>query len=207
MNNNFFKWLYKSVIKYTRLIVNHIDGFYFFVAKMLNFKWILQRLLFSTCSFEKRVKLLRKMWVTIGNNCEIYPNVSFGSEPYLIQIGNNVRITEWVSLTTHDWGMRVLRNTGNLPNADKFWKIKIGNNVHIWMRSIIMPGVAIGDNVVIGCLSVVTRDIPANSVAAWIPCRIIESIDDYYEKNKNKVLNTKNMTSSKKEKIVWDYYK
>lgn len=170
-------------------------------------KRIIKNIKYKTCSFEKRAELLRKQGVKIGNNCEIYSNTSFGSEPYLIEIGNNVRITEGVTLTTHDGGMYVLRNMNKLPNADKFGKIKIGNNVHIGIRSIVMPGVTIGDNVVIGAGSVVTKDIPSNSVAVGIPCKVIETIDDYYKKNKDKVLYTKNKTVEEKRKILQEQYK
>ncbi len=50
-----------------------------------------------------------------------------------------------------------------------------------------MPGVNIGDNVIIGCSSVVSKDIPSNSVGVGVPAKVIESIDEYY----NKVVFTK----------------
>ena len=78
--------------------------------------------------------------------------------------------------------MWVLRNMKKLENADYFGKIKIGNNVHIGMNVIVMPGVTIGDNVVIGCGAIVTKNIPSNSVAVGVPAKVIESIDEYYEK-------------------------
>lgn len=95
-----------------------------------------------------------------------------------------------------------MRNNGKLPNSDKFGKIKIGNNVHIGINSIIMPGVNIGDNVIIGVGSVVTKDIPSNSVAVGVPAKVIETIEDYYEKNKNKVIYTKNMNVEEKERYI-----
>ncbi len=54
----------------------------------------------------------------------------------------------------------------------------IGNNVWIGGNAVICPGVHIGDNAVIGAGSVVTRDIPAWSVAAGNPCRVIRKITD-----------------------------
>ena len=56
--------------------------------------------------------------------------------------------------------------------------ITIGNNVWIGGNVVITPGVNIGDNVVIGAGSVVTRDIPANVVAAGNPCRVIKEITE-----------------------------
>lgn len=66
--------------------------------------------------------------------------------------------------------------------------VSIGNNVWIGGNVVITPGVTIGDNVVIGAGSVVTKDIPANVVAAGNPCRVIREITDadkkYYYKDR-----------------------
>ena len=166
-------------------------------------KKIIKLIMYKTCSFKKRIELLRKDWVIIWDNCEIYRDVNFGSEPWLIEIGNNVRIVNGVTLTTHDGGMRVLTNMGKIPdNSGKFWKIKIGNNVHIGINSIIMPGITIGDNVIIWAGSIVTKDIPSNSVAVWIPCKVIKSIEEYYDKNKDKVLCFENMNLKKIKETI-----
>ena len=79
---------------------------------------IIERIKFKTCGFDERVKLLRKMGVKIGDGCQIYPSVNFGSEPYLIELGNKVRLTAGVKITTHDGGLWVLRNM----NGEKFQK-------------------------------------------------------------------------------------
>lgn len=121
----------------------------------------------------------------LGVDCEIYPDVEFGSEPYMITIGNHVRITNGVRFVTHDGGVWVLRNLG-LENADIFGKIEIGDNVHIGWNAIIMPNVSIGNNCVIGAGAVVTKSIPDNSVAVGVPAKVIESIDEYYAKAQNK---------------------
>lgn len=166
---------------------------------MLN---IYQRIKYKICNYKTRAELLRSLGLLIGDNSEIYPSVNFGSEPYLIEIGNNVRITDNVKLTTHDGGIWVLRNNGKLKNADRFGKIVIGNNVHIGIDSIIMPGVHIGDNVIIGAGSIVTKDIPSNTVAVGVPCKPIETIDEYYKKIKDKVLISKNMNYQQKKDFI-----
>ena len=117
----------------------------------------------------------------MGKNCEIFPDVEFGSEPYLIEIGDNVRITNGVRFVTHDGGVWVLRNLG-IKNIDVFGKIIIGNNVHIGWNAIIMPNVRIGNNCVIGAGAVVTHNIPDNSIAVGVPARVIESIAEYQNK-------------------------
>lgn len=156
-----------------------------------------------------RAEILKKSGeIKIGYNCSVYDNVSFGSEPYLIEIGNNVRITKGVTFITHDGGVWVLRNNGMLKDADIFGEIKIGNNVHIGINAVIMPGVTIGDNVIIGVGAVVTKDIPSNSISAGIPARVIRTLDEYFEKNKNKVDYTKQLNSiDKKDYLLKKYNK
>lgn len=152
-------------------------------------------------------KYARKKGVKIGSGCEIYRNVFWGSEPYLIKVGNNVRITEGVKFITHDGGVWVLREKNDLPNADIFGMIEVGNNVHIGMNSIIMPGVKIGNNVVIGCGAVVTHDIPNDSVAAGVPARVIKTIDEYLEKAKLNCDYTKGYTYKEKKNYLLNKYK
>lgn len=156
-----------------------------------------------TKSPKKRADLIKaSLDIKMGTGCQIFPDCSFGSEPYLIQLGDKVRITKGVQFITHDGGVWVLRNNGISPNADIFGKIIIGNNVHIGINSIIMPGVTIGDNVIIGAGSVVTKDVQSNSVAAGVPARYIKSIDEYYLKNKDSILETKNMPQVEKNRLI-----
>lgn len=149
------------------------------------------------------VKYLRQKGAKIGTGCSIASNVDFGSEPYLIIIGDNVRLTANVRIITHDGGLWVVRNLNeDYKNVDLFKPVVIGDNVHIGVNSIIMPGVTIGNNVVIGCGAVVTRDIPDNSVAVGVPAKVIETIDEYTEKNKSMYVNTKNLSGSERRKII-----
>jgi acetyltransferase-like isoleucine patch superfamily enzyme len=116
--------------------------------------------------------------VKIGENVRFTgKRISFGSEPYLVEIGNNVTITSGVIFETHDGGVGVFRK--EFPNINIFGKIKIGNNVFIGHRVIIMPGIIVGDNVVIGAGSIVTKDVPNNVVIAGVPAKTIKSIEDY----------------------------
>lgn len=132
----------------------------------------------------------------------MFPNVEFGSEPYLITIGNNVRITNGVKFVTHDGGIWTLRKNGILENGDIFGRITIGDNTHIGSNFIIMPGVNIGKNCIIGCGSIVTKDIPDNSVVVGIPARVIKSIDDYLEDNKKNIVFTKHMSKMEKREYL-----
>ncbi|WP_338139459.1 acyltransferase [Priestia megaterium] len=155
----------------------------------------------------KRAEFLKKKGhIKMGNNCQVFDNVSFGSEPYLIELGDNVRITKGVNFITHDGGVWVLRNNGLLKNADIFGRIKIGHNVHIGINAVIMPGVTIGDNVIVGVGAIVTKDVPPNSVVAGIPAKVIKSIDEYFEKNKTIVDFTKHMSPSEKKTYLLEKY-
>lgn len=155
---------------------------------------------------EKKLKKLRERGLVIGEGCEILNGYNFGSEPSLVEIGNNVRITRGVNITTHDGGVWVLRRKyPELSNMDRFGKVKIGDNCHIGMNSLIMPGVTIGKNCIIGAGAIVTHDIPDDSVAVGIPARVIETVEEYMEKNKKDLLPTKNLGFDEKRTTVKRY--
>lgn len=125
---------------------------------------------------------------------------TFGSEPYLVQLGDHVEVTSGVKFITHDGGVWLGRK--EFPDIDILAPIKVGNNVFIGIDSIIMPGVTIGDNVVIGAGSVVTRDIPSGSVVAGSPAKHINSASAYLKKARGRSLNTRSMPPEEKKKLV-----
>src|SRR5690606_35980431 len=101
----------------------------------------------------------RYIGVKIGTNCRINTK-HFGTEPFLVEIGDNVTIASDVKLITHDGSGRLFEK------VFRYRKIIIGNNVFVGMNSILLLGVEVGDNVIIGAGSVVTKSIPPNSVVA-----------------------------------------
>lgn len=156
--------------------------------------------------FMNPVKYAKSIGVNVGEKCEFYSDILWGSEPYLITIGNNVRITSGCKFVTHDGGVWVLRNSKNIKNADIFGTIKIGNNVHLGLNVIVMPGVTIGDNCIIGCGAVVTKDIPDNSIVGGVPAKTIKSIDEYYDKYKDNYDLTKSLSKKDKRKYLIEKY-
>lgn len=126
----------------------------------------------------------RHIGVKVGQGCCLNC-VNFGSEPYLVTLGDRVAVAE-ATFITHDGGIWVFRD--KIKHADVMAPIKVGNNVLIGYRAIIMPGVTIGDNVVIGAGSVVTRNIPSDCVAVGVPAKPIKTRDEYYESLKDNIL-------------------
>ncbi len=154
---------------------------------------------------EKRAVLLKDMFAEIGDGCYIEPplhanwggrHVHFGKNVYAnfnltlvddthIYVGDCTMLAPNVVLATAGHPilpeLRVQAYQYNFP-------IHIGKNCWLGAGVIVLPGVTIGDNTVIGAGSVVTKDIPSNVVAVGNPCRVIREIGErdkeYYFKNR-----------------------
>lgn len=151
-----------------------------------------------------REDLIRKVFAKVGENCYIEPpfhanwgcNMHVGKNFYAnfnltvvddadIYIGDSVMIAPNVVIATGTHPicpeLREKAYQYNLP-------VHIGNRVWIGAGAIILPGVTIGDDSVIGAGSVVTKDVPSGVVAVGNPCRVLRKIDDkdyeYYRKDK-----------------------
>lgn len=143
---------------------------------------------------KKREEILSRLFAEIGPDCYIEPplranwgrHTHFGRQVYAnfnltlvddthIYIGDCVLIGPNVTIATagHPIEPELRRQTAqfNVP-------VHIGNNVWIGANSVVLPGVSIGENSVIGAGSIVTRDIPANVVAVGNPCRILREIGE-----------------------------
>ena len=142
---------------------------------------------FSYLALFGNINYARSLGVTIGKDCRIYIT-QWGSEPFLINIGNKVTITSGVKILTHDGSTWLVHDSkGN--RYQHYAPVLIKDNVFIGINSIIMPGVTIGTNVVIGAGSVVTRDIPDNSVAVGSPARVVSSFCALEKKIKENYIN------------------
>ena len=145
---------------------------------------------------EKRQRLLKEMFAEIGEDCYIEPpfhanwagkHVHFGKGVYAnfnftcvddtdIYVGDYTMIAPNVVLSTATHPilpeLREKTYQYNMP-------IKIGRNCWLGAGVIVLPGVTIGDNTVVGAGSVVNKDLPANVVAVGTPCRVLREISDY----------------------------
>ena len=144
------------------------------------------------------IRKARKMGVKTGNNCRFY-STNFSTEPYLIEIGDHVTITNGVQFITHDGGVWVFRE--KYSDIDLFGAIKIGNNVFIGLNSIILPNTTISDNCIVAAGSVVKGYFDKNSIIAGIPAKKISTIAEYFEKNKDRFTYIRSFPN-KKELIV-----
>lgn len=156
--------------------------------------------------FLSPVKYARFVGVKLGAN-PIINTKYFGSEPYLIEIGDNIRTSINVYFLNHDGAVHVLRNLyKEFEQADLFRKIIIGNNVYIGINVTILSGTKVGDDVIIGAGSLVRGELKSNSVYAGVPVKYICSIDDFKEKNSHLFINTLSTEQVKKEKIIREMF-
>ncbi len=121
----------------------------------------------------------RSLGVRIGEGCRIYIR-HWGSEPFLITVGDRVTIASGTRIITHDGSTWLVRDERG--RRYKYAPVTIGSDVFIGINCIILPGVTIGDRVIIGAGSIVTKSIPSNSVAAGSPARTLGTYDNYVQK-------------------------
>jgi galactoside O-acetyltransferase len=149
----------------------------------------------------RRLELMKEMFGAIGEECWIEPpiyfcygtNVFFGQgvyvnfnlnlvDDYKIIIGNRVMVgpNVTIAVTGHPIDPTLRRYMYAFP-------VTIGDNVWVGAGAVICPGVTIGENTVIGAGSIVTKDIPANVIAAGNPCQVLREINEqdkiYYYKD------------------------
>ncbi len=154
---------------------------------------------------EERREMMKEMMAEVGEDCYIespvrsnmgLTNVHFGKGVYAnfnltlvddthIYVGDYTMFGPNVTLATAGHPIiPELREQGYQYNAP----VRVGNNCWLGAGVIVLPGVTIGDNVVVGAGSVVTKDLPSNVVAVGNPCRVLRPVGEkdreYYFKNK-----------------------
>lgn len=146
--------------------------------------------LWQTRNSHAYINYLRQCGVKIGKGCIIrYPYTARIdiSRPALVTIGNNVDMNKTFQILTHDWSSFVFRGLYN-DFVNSSGAVNIGSNIYFGTDVIILKGVTIGDNCIIGAGSIVTHDIPACSVAVGVPCKVVCSVEEYYKKRKQEGL-------------------
>ncbi len=134
----------------------------------------------------------------IGSGCNICCNI-MTSEPYLVEIGDNVTIAGNVTFVTHDNSIsKVIEE-----KTDIFGKIVIGNNCFIGSNVTILYGVSLCDNVIVAAGSVVTNSFNESAIIiGGNPAKKIGGWDRFAKKNISKAISVKNMNYKEKKDIV-----
>ena len=137
---------------------------------------------------EKRTKYIvkHKIFKEVGENFFFQPRM-LPSDPELIKFHNNVSVASDVTFITHDIAHNVLNNLGEGYFPYNYGCIEVLDNVFIGANSTILPNIKIGPNAIIAAGSVVTKDVPENSIVAGVPAKVIGTFNDYVEKRKNMV--------------------
>lgn len=152
------------------------------------------------------VAFAKKLGVRIGKKCQILanPQKCFGTEPWLITLGDHVDVTADVRFLTHEGALWCVRELcKEYADCDLFAPTVVGDNVLIGLGTLIMPGVHIGNNVVIAAHSVVTKDIEDGMIVAGIPAKPISTIERFIEKLPSRDLfHTKKMSAEEKRKYL-----
>lgn len=124
------------------------------------------------------LRTLRRMGVRVGEHSHVY-TLNWPPEPWLIRIGDHVTIANDVTFVTHNLN-RIFQDKHE--SLTGFGCIDIKDYVQIGVNTTILPNVTIGPRSVVGAGSVVTKDVPPNSVAAGNPAKVICGIDEYEQK-------------------------
>ncbi len=134
---------------------------------------LLKLVLFYIANFLRWWKktYLRLNGVQIGRNTMNSLGAKIDSHRGKVRIGDNCHITYGCVILSHDGAAKQMR-----ADDDGAGAVIIGNNVFVGVNAVILRNVRIGDNSVIGAGAVVTADIPANSLVAGNPAKVIRSI-------------------------------
>jgi len=137
---------------------------------------------------KKRTKYIIKKHVfkSVGENFFFQPRF-IPSDPELIKFHNNVTVASGVTFINHDLIHNVMKNINNEWYDYYSGCIEIMDNVFIGSNSTILPNVKIGPNVIVAAGSVVTKDVPENSVVAGVPAKVIGTFDEYMSKRKKTI--------------------
>ena len=131
---------------------------------------------------EQSIEKLEKRGLVVGKDFKCMGEVIIDpSHCWHITIGNNVTLAPRVHILAHDASTKVFLDYTRVSN------VTIGDNVFVGAGTIVLPGVSIGSNVVIGAGSVVSRDIPDKCVAVGNPARVVKSLDEYLNKEKERM--------------------
>lgn len=148
---------------------------------IVGIKRLINRILYRLRSNVSTADLIDRGMVVGKNFNRMQGVILDDSHCWLITIGDNVTMAPRVHILAHD------ASTCHHLGYARIGRVDIGNNVFIGADTVVLPGVTIGDDCVIGANSTVTKDIPAKVVAAGNPAKIICSIEEYIDRNQKRM--------------------
>jgi acetyltransferase-like isoleucine patch superfamily enzyme len=186
---------------------------------MINlFKSFIRFIKYSTRQDSKTfVKKLIKKGFSIGNRTIFYDpetNIIDYQTPFLLRIGDDVQITKGVSFINHGYDWAVLKKLNGEMLGSR-GPISIGNNVFIGINTVFLKNSSVGDNVIVGAASLVTKKFGSNVVIGGNPAKVLMSLEEYYLKRKQRQLEEafdifkfyfKKYSKIPKDKIFWEYF-
>lgn len=155
------------------------------------------------------IKYAKEIGVIVGDKCKFNGHPNFGTEPWLIELGNHVELSGNVNFITHDGSTWVFRDEAGYEDVIKYGKITIKDNCFIGYGTTILPGCTIEENIIVGASSLVTKSLEKNSVYAGVPAKKICSLDEFKEKCKreNPIYDKNNYSKNKKDELLHIYVK
>ena len=157
-----------------------------------------------------REKYIRKhnIFDYVGENFFFQPR-KLPADPKFIRFHNNVVVAADVTFVNHDVIYLLLRNLDPENNQEHMGCIEVMDNVFIGLGSIILPGVRIGENTIVSAGSVVTKDIPPNSIVGGCPAKVIGSFEDLKQRRlaESQMLRGKNLGARNAARAAYEWEK
>lgn len=176
------------------------------MTKILNF-------LFKAIIMNTKIAshLIRRISIShgmkVGSRTRFIGNHDFGTEPYLITIGDDCVIANRTSFLTHDGAIQVplikfgARFDNVYSKRSRFGRITIGNNCFIGYGAILLPDTTIGNNTIVAAGSVVRGNFPNNVVIGGNPGKILQHLEEYESRNREFIINLIDESDFKNRKV------
>lgn len=144
------------------------------------------------------VRFARRIGVKINGEVTIYGSSydMFSSEPYLVSLDDNVFVSVGAKFVPHDGGVLPFRRLE--PDLDLAGPIHVGANTFIGMGALILKGVTIGPNSIVGANAVVTKSFPEGSVVGGNPAKLVKSTHDFLESARERSLKVGHLGETEK---------
>jgi len=146
------------------------------------------------------VSYARSIGVNVKGTLAIYGSsyTMFSTEPFLVTLHDNVFISVGAKFICHDGGVLPFRKQH--PTLDLAAPIVVGENSFIGMGAVILKGVTIGRDCIVGAFAVVTKDVPDGHIVAGNPARVIKTTVTYIEEGLTRSLGIGNLSGDAKER-------